>query len=187
MPLKTVVKVGNITNLSDARYCSGMGVDMLGFSVIEGQPNYLSPKLFHEIRGWISGPKVVAELYGIGPSIDLDQIITEYAPDLFELSAKEFSQNIFQLKLPCLVSAGPLEVELLNNYTQIHYVIVDLEGMKTAKRTHPLLLRPHSKENLWETISAHSISGVALTGSHEIRPGFKEYTELADILELLEE
>ena len=32
MPLKTFVKVGNITNLSDARYCAGMGVDMLRIS-----------------------------------------------------------------------------------------------------------------------------------------------------------
>ncbi len=31
MALKTIVKVGNITNLSDARYCAVMGVDMLGF------------------------------------------------------------------------------------------------------------------------------------------------------------
>jgi phosphoribosylanthranilate isomerase len=35
MPLKTFVKVGCITNLSDARYCAGMGVDMLGFRAVE--------------------------------------------------------------------------------------------------------------------------------------------------------
>ena len=33
--LKTLIKVSNINNLSDARYCAGMGVEMLGFSMDE--------------------------------------------------------------------------------------------------------------------------------------------------------
>ena len=33
--LKTQVKVSSITNLSDARYCAGMGVDLLGFPIQE--------------------------------------------------------------------------------------------------------------------------------------------------------
>jgi phosphoribosylanthranilate isomerase len=188
MPLKTVVKVGNITNLSDARYCSGMGVDMLGFSVIEGTPNYLSPKLFQEIRGWISGPKVVAEIYGLKDTSFLSEIIAQYAPDFFELSAAEFSENINQLTLPCLVSASTFEVDLLNRYTGIRFVIVDNDTVHhSVKSTHPMLLRADSAEKLWETITAHNLAGLALTGSHEIRPGFKEYAALADILESLDE
>ena len=65
MPLKTFVKVGCITNLSDARYCAGMGVDMLGFRAVESQENYIKPSQFQEIRGWIAGPLVVAEVYGV--------------------------------------------------------------------------------------------------------------------------
>src|ERR1044071_5737472 len=103
MPLKTVVKVGNITNLSDARYCSGMGVDMLGFRVLEGQPNYLSPKLFQEIRGWVTGPKIVAEIYGLTSPDQLQSIIENYAPDYFELNASEFEAFQGDLTLPCIV------------------------------------------------------------------------------------
>ena len=31
--LKTLVKVGEINNLSDARYSAGMGVELLGFAL----------------------------------------------------------------------------------------------------------------------------------------------------------
>ena len=56
MALKTLVKVGKISNLSDAWYCAGMSVDMLGFTVIASQENYVSPELFREMRGWFYGP-----------------------------------------------------------------------------------------------------------------------------------
>ncbi|MFT7424854.1 MAG: phosphoribosylanthranilate isomerase, partial [Algoriphagus sp.] len=36
MALRTFVKINGITNLTDARYCSGMYVDLLGFTFEEG-------------------------------------------------------------------------------------------------------------------------------------------------------
>ena len=61
MALKTKVKINRITNLTDARYCSGMYVDILGFSLEEGAPNYISPIQFQEITGWIAGIDFAAE------------------------------------------------------------------------------------------------------------------------------
>src|SRR6187401_3084647 len=103
MALKTIVKVGGITNLSDARYCSGMGVDMLGFRVIEGQDNYISPKQFQEIRGWVTGPQIVAEIYGIEKESDLAEIIAQYRPDYLELGSGEL--NVLKANaLPIILS-----------------------------------------------------------------------------------
>src|SRR5262245_4914546 len=104
MPLKTIVKVGNITNLSDARYCSGMGVEMLGFQAIESRPNHITPKLFQEIRRWIPGPKVVAEVYGLPQAGDLEAVLSQYAPDYVELSLPEYQQYQSALRLPAIVS-----------------------------------------------------------------------------------
>ena len=89
MALKTLVKVGKISNLSDARYCSGMSVDMLGFCVVAGQDHYVSPELFKEIRGWFSGPAVVAEAYGIQKGEGLPAVIQHYLPDFIELSLQD--------------------------------------------------------------------------------------------------
>lgn len=33
MALKTFVKISGVNNLSDARYCAGMGVNQLGFNI----------------------------------------------------------------------------------------------------------------------------------------------------------
>src|SRR5690349_969235 len=86
MALKTLVKVGKISNLSDARYCAGMNVDLLGFRVVTGQDHYVSPELFKEIRGWFTGPAIVAEAYGIQKNEDLPAIIQQYLPDYIELA-----------------------------------------------------------------------------------------------------
>ena len=58
--LKTVVKISNVTNLSDARYCAGMGVEMLGFSIDEAAETYVDLKKFNDIRSWIAGVQIVA-------------------------------------------------------------------------------------------------------------------------------
>jgi phosphoribosylanthranilate isomerase len=192
MPLKTVVKVGNISNLSDARYCSGMGVDMLGFAAIEGHPQYLSPKLFQEIRGWISGPKVVAEIYGIQSHDQLTAIVEGYSPDYFELTLHEYQSFKDQLSLPCIVSVKKQEViEVRPDYGHIPYLLLDDDALSaelSQKSLHyPLMLKVISGDGLTEKLKRYPLSGVALNGSPELRPGFKDYSELADILELLEE
>jgi phosphoribosylanthranilate isomerase len=89
MALKTLVKVGRISNLSDARYCAGMSVNMLGFEVIEGASHFVTPELFKEIRGWFSGPLIVAEAYGIKSNEDLPAIIQNYLPDFIEVSLSD--------------------------------------------------------------------------------------------------
>ena len=61
MALKTFVKISAINNLSDARYCAGMGVDMLGFALEPTNPDSISPEKYTEIIGWLSGVKFVGE------------------------------------------------------------------------------------------------------------------------------
>lgn len=181
MPLKTVVKVGKISNLSDARYCSGMGVDMLGFRVLEGQQNYISPKLFQEIRGWVSGPKIVAEIYGITTPDQLPSIIENYAPDYFELSAAEFEAYSAHLLLPCIVSGFTTRDE------KIAYQILNEDEVARYGGFTKLLVKPASAESVIDLISSPGVSGVALDGTPEIRPGFKDYADLAEVLEKLDD
>jgi len=61
MSLKTKVKISQVTNLSDARYCAGMGVHYLGFNFVAGHEFYVQPEHFMEIRSWITGPELVGE------------------------------------------------------------------------------------------------------------------------------
>lgn len=192
MSLKTVVKVGNISNLSEARYCSGMGVDMLGFSVMEGQPHFLAPNLFQEIRGWISGPRFVAEIYGIQSKDQLTSVIDNYAPDYFELSLPEYRLLSSHIPLPCIVAVRKEEViDVAPDDPNVLYLLLQEDALSDGHaqklQGYATLLKLSSGEGVSEKLLHYPIAGVVLNGSAEIRPGFKNYSELADILELLEE
>jgi phosphoribosylanthranilate isomerase len=185
MPLRTVVKVGNISNLGDARYCAGMGVDMLGFSVIPGNPGYITPKLFQEIRGWISGPKIVAEIYGIPSPDDLPEILKSYAPDYFELSSVEYRSLSKHLSIPSIVSVTPSDIpQLSQNDAGMAYL--QMEAPVPPAHT-PVLLKVTTNENLIEKLGQPPIAGIALSARRDVTPGDETNYELADVLELLDE
>jgi phosphoribosylanthranilate isomerase len=195
MPLKTLVKVGNISNLSDARYCAGMGAEMLGFSVIEGQDNFINPKSFQEIRGWVSGPSIVAELYGMTNQTNLDLVIENYRPELLELSITDIS-ILPNTSLPLIISIdqsiSKIELDLLESikdrisFLLIDNPIVSFNFIEQTSRRFPVFVMIRSSVNLNELLNANVINGIALNGSQEIKPGLKDYSHLANVLEQLE-
>jgi phosphoribosylanthranilate isomerase len=190
MALKTFVKVGNITNLSDARYCAGMGVDFLGFQVIGGHPCSIPVKSFQEIRGWITGPQIVAEIYGIGTISQLNDILEEVHPDYLELGLEEFAKVGGAVSLPYILKISANE-ELPNDLAQKPaYVIIDHEFDATASRYIPdyeLLVQINALADVEKALGQTGVSGIALNGGSEIRPGLKDYEALSVILEALEE
>lgn len=181
MPLKTLVKVGSITNLSDARYCAGMGVDMLGFNVIETQPNYITPKSFQEIRGWITGPKIIAQITGLQSAVMLDAILEQYRPDLLELTSSE-ANLLGTIPLPYILIATK-DTSIPAAATPA-YVLVNEHDVYAGDI--PTLLQITGTAQLDGALSDNQIHGIALEGGQEIRPGLKSYDELGDILEALE-
>lgn len=194
MALKTLVKVGKISNLSDARYCAGMGVDMLGFSVVSGQDQYVSQTLYKEIRGWFSGPQIVAEAYGIQSLNELKEINQNYIPDFIELSIHElpFAQpdlSKFILSITAeewtnhQAKIGPLK-------NQIVYLLIPSNTeqivLKDLAEEFKILVQSDSVSDVETHLKNGIISGINLQGSSEERPGFKSYDELSEIFEKLE-
>jgi phosphoribosylanthranilate isomerase len=179
MPLKTFVKVGCITNLSDARYCAGMGVDMLGFSTVEGQENYIPPAQFQEIRGWISGPLIVAEAYGLSNPGDLAAILENYKPDYIELGLQELSL-FTTLPLPLVLSVQQNDI-LEGLSVQPTYLL----SKNPFKSSIPLLIEVQSKEDVTGLLDT-GVKGIVLKGGAELKPGLKNFEVMHDVLELLE-
>jgi phosphoribosylanthranilate isomerase len=191
MPLKTLVKVGSITNLSDARYCAGMGVDMLGFRVMEDQENHIPISLFQQIRGWVSGPQVVAEMYGLKKATDIHAVLQNYAPEMVEMTFDDYQTYKSEVQLPFIVALTANELDhMAEHHKRVAYWLVEdeaLKKLKVNKGPQPILLRTNLKDNVQKVIEGGVIKGVALNGSPEIRPGFKNYDDLSDILDALEE
>jgi len=190
MPLKSLVKVSHLSNLSDARYCAGMGVEMLGFCVIPGTPHYLTPQVFQDIRGWVAGPRIVAEIYGLESVVEIDSLVREYAPDYLELSHTEFERFEDFLTLPCIVHVGDLsEINPGNKKPGIAYVIVDDDAScaDVSSSHYPVLVKVASLEKLNALSAAGCFKGFVLSGPEDNRPGYTNYDELGEILEALDE
>ena len=187
MPLKTLVKVGNITNLSDARYCAGMGVDFLGFCVVQGQPSHIAINTFQEIRGWVNGPKIVAEMYGCSETVNVGEIISNYVPDFIECSLPEFKLLQGKTSLPFLIYLDN-EAPFTQSIAGIEYFIIPQRLAHLAEKLNrPVFIIPESKNDLERLMSFSNVKGFVLKGSAEQRPGFKDYDMLAEVLEALDE
>jgi phosphoribosylanthranilate isomerase len=167
-----------------------MGVDMLGFRVIAGTEHFISPLLFQEIRGWIAGPRIVAEIQGLTDVASLAAIVESYRPDYFELSLQEYRSLHNHLTLPCLVSVSPADLPSLATvpHKSIAYFIPDSPDLpEHIGLDIPMLQKVDSKTAALHALDDPRISGVVLNGTPELRPGFKEYDTLADVLEQLDE
>jgi phosphoribosylanthranilate isomerase len=203
MALSTFVKINGITNLSDARYCSGMYVDLLGFSIEEESDIFISSNQFNEITGWISGLEFVGE-FETYDAEQVTQTVANYpavkwiehdriAP-LVELEGKGFGL-IYKMDLG-EVRHIELEVaERLRESGIIFHISSDIEMLDEEDMSSIKILSENCKvilgagvnaDNVQSLIKELNLYGISLTGGKEIKPGFKDFDELADILEALE-
>ncbi len=198
MSLKTIVKVGNITNLSDARYCAGMGVDMLGFAISELEGQGISKVKFKEITNWVSGPEFVLEVHE-GVIYNLDE---ESGIDIIELPAFQI-ENLLLSKSKHRYLIGvdlndwpQYKANLLINAEAINYLLVynstglnNLEAKRLIEEmsaNFSVLLGFEIKIALLDEYLTWPIAGLSLNGSEELSPGIKDYDHLSLILEKLE-
>lgn len=189
MSLVTKVKAANITNLSDARYCAGMGVDWIGFPVAQ-----VNPVMFSEITGWLSGPRWVIEL-GSQPWGDLSayptpvwQCLSADLDDALKLPGRIMVQLEIQdwpaAKANLLSSADRIEAIIINKFSGI--LVSDKNSVASISQHFPVLIDMHEVGYELAEILTWNMAGIQLHGSSEERPGLKDYAQLADVLERLE-
>ena len=106
--LKTLVKVSGVNNLSNARYCAGMGVDMLGFDM-----DSMQIEQFHEIKNWVSGVKIVGETKNESADYILEKI-DQFKPDLIEIDNLESAIELYHLSdIPIILNETIIKGNLL--------------------------------------------------------------------------
>ncbi len=185
MPSKPITYVKRVTNLSDARYCAGMGVDMLGYVIDPDHADYVSPKLYQEMSGWVAGPRRVIEL--VAPATDLPHLM-EYSPELLHIHFTLIdSENIpvLPLILECdfaSCESALRKVSVLGLRTE-YLLITGLSGQAFSTDFHPMLIDLAGMASGMELLKQYHADGLALAGSHEQAPGLKDYDHLAQVLE----
>ena len=187
MPLKSPVLLSAITNLSDARFAAGMGVEYLSFNMNETHEDFIGLNDFTAITAWLHGPKFVGE-FQKGTSIDeilakvkefeLENVLVRDAALILALKA----QGLFVIQLEEGVHSVPekvgdiLVLELANGVDALSIEAPDDTFLGTGV----------SPKNANEVLDNSSFTGIALKGSEEIRTGFVDLDEMAEILETIE-
>lgn len=190
MALRATVKVGNITNLSDARYCAGMGVELLGFNINPDSEDYVNPETFHAIKGWIEGVKYVLEYNG-------DELpdVENYDFDYLEITDPSLIPNLDTESSKIILRVNSDESELNSIFSKYGNAVsyFDLYSpsnnltIEESFQSYPILLgNGVDKSNVNDLLDKFPSIGISLKGTREIKPGFKDYDELADILEEIE-
>lgn len=202
--LKTIVKISNVTNLSDARYCAGMGVDLLGFSMDKDTPDYVSPEKLTEIRSWVAGVHIVGETAATEPD-EIEQLMAAYQPDVLQVDEAVLLPYLNQLGKPLILRVDlsmmtleQLETLFATSRVSVEYFLLEsrsainfdqelLDLLKRLSARYPMLLGIGiSADSVHALLEALPRSGIALTGGEEVAPGNKEFGELMDILEAIE-
>ncbi len=191
MSLQILVKVGNITNLSDARYCAGMGVEIVGFPVGKTNSSALSSTKIKEIAAWLSGIKVALEFDE--SSFDekfVLEMIQDINPDYIQLPIElkqEFRKITpipFLLLTSSLKKLGNEEDILLYSGNIIHN---EKELIELCAKNKVILSSAELDTGSIKNILAKfSPFGIELKGGTEISPGLKSFDDLSEIFDILE-
>ncbi len=203
MALSSFVYIGDVDNLSDARYSAGMGVDLIGFRLNPHDESSLNPEQFKEITEWISGVKIVGEFGDSKPAV-IKEALVDFNIDYLLISDESQIHEFAQLDKPLILRIDINEGFNHNlpstlNYCSgsVDYFLLESKGkdldenemktIKTYSSQFPIILGCGVTMGNAKTIATElNLKGISLKGSSKIRPGYKDFDEMADILEVLE-
>ena len=200
--LRTFVKISAVTNLSDARYCAAMGVDMLGFGIDPALPGYVEPDRFRAITEWVAGVALAGETASLTENPPPGKM--EYAVAWLQASHADWPA-LRKLGWSLICQVDWTENDTFRGFQaryagvapHVDYFLLESEMpqltdetshyLKQVAEQYPVLLGfGISKDTILAVLSAMPLAGIALQGGHETRPGQRDFDSLAEILELLE-
>lgn len=203
MALDCIVKAGSISNLNEARYCAGMGVDFLGFNCDPGQPGYTDPVFYREITSWISGVKFTAEFRTHDAAIILHSL-EHFRVDLIEIRHPQLLVDLensglpMMLRLPWDDQSDMSLSGLLERWPDnLEYLILEFRHMPPEippdrvralvdDGAQILIAADFRADQVRPFLERWSPAGLALPGGDDIRPGELDFFPFAEILEILE-
>ncbi len=185
--LKTRVILTDVTNLSDARYAVGMGVEYIGFNLDPQHPNYVTANEAKAISSWLAGARTVVEIghNNKAPVADYNpDVVNTTEPGLlaqYEHSALRLRAD--EIKTGTLPPTAFYIVELPVAFWHDNR----LDDLQALCRQYPVFI-----DSDFSSIAVQAVldklqpAGIVLHGSHEDKPGLSRYEGIAEVLEVLE-
>lgn len=213
--LKTKVKAGSITNLTDARYFAARGVNWIGFALSPDSDHYLDTAQMLAIKGWIDGVRIVGEF-----SLETPDTIRSAVREL-GLDAVQFSMVTPETTVRELTDTVPLIKEIVLDYYHsdddlreqcsampegLSYLLLNLEknrftwqdllagvpfsleAVREVCDRYPVLLALNFEPaEVKDILERLPVKGLHLMGGEEEKVGVKSFDDLDEILDLLEQ
>lgn len=192
--LKTKVILSNVTNLSDARYASGMGVDYIGFNINPENDQYVTPEQVKMITEWLSGVSIIGNI----------ENLEEYNPD-------EYNTRFLQSNNRSIVEQADNSIFTLDfnidDQARIHQILSELKDkvaffvlnveeavlvshtnvLTTMCKVFNIFISTNYVDKIIDlTLNEIEPMGIVIYGSKEEQPGLSSYDGIADILEQIE-
>ena len=199
MSLKYFVHVSSISNLSDARYCSGMMVDSLGYNFDENSNFKISTDTSNEISKWVNGVKFIAEFNNSSTKY-INSILDKGFFDAVELNIENTIKGLnFDPKSIIVKISDPNKINydindfLSSNFPKVETLIIDnlnlknIEKLEYIDKKYMLIINPYNDfKSILKFLDKYNY-GLLLKGSSEIRPGLKDYDSISNILEKIQD
>ena len=199
MSLKYFVHVSSINNLSDARYCSGMMVNSLGFDLDKESKTKLPLENINEICKWVNGVDFVGE-FNNSQSNYINEVINELDFNYISVNISntiksidfDHQKIIIVLPEPNLISPRTNNY-LRDNFPESRTLIIDnltkdsISKLELLTDNYEIIINPLETINITKTILNKFDLGLLLKGSQEIKPGYKDYDSISDYLDAIDE
>lgn len=206
MGLKTLVLINKINNLSEARYCAGMGADILSFCLDPNEEGFLNPDVANEIIGWLAGVQVSGEFQSLSAE-HINMIADSCSLQFVQLNSFYLLDELSGIKVPViqqvLINKDTIETDLIETLAlyqnSVHSFLIVSNDFYTIDETNIRLLTHLASQFpiiIGFGIKADTINmvidkikpaGISLRGGEEIKPGLQNFDELESIFEALEE
>jgi len=99
--MRTKLKICGITDLADARYLAGEGVDYLGFVQHEDSPRYVVPSLVSDMLEWLYGPESVGVFVNKSAE-EVNQVAATAGFDYVQLHGEESPETCRAVERPII-------------------------------------------------------------------------------------
>ena len=199
MSLKYFVHVSSVSNLSDARYCSGMMVDSIGFNLDENSPYKLSIDSVIEISNWINGVKIIAEFNNSSDEY-INSILDKKKFDGIQVDLTKSTKRIIKISnenIIVKISDPKLINKHINSYMNKNFpssntIFIDnltnqnKNLLERIDNNFLVVINPYDKINEISSFIEVNNYGLLLKGTDEIRPGLKDYDSLSDYLDSID-
>jgi phosphoribosylanthranilate isomerase len=203
MPYPVPLLIRGINNLSDARYCAGMGADKLSFVLDPALPGHLTAAVVKELAGWVAGVELIGEFDTL-PAPEINALAADCGLDAVLLRTPRPAAELAELAPPVLLEVpfGQLATFPAADYADaVAGGLLELpeagaaydealgsDAVAILARQLPLWLGPGlHPHRARQVLAAVHPAGLVFASGEEIKPGLRDFDQLEAVFEALEE